>query len=40
MILALKNMNLTDIKVLFFLEDVYIDNVLASNKITSGEKKR
>ena len=39
MILKLKNINLTTIKVLFFLENVNIENVLVSNKISSGEKK-
>ena len=39
MILKLKNINFTTIKVLFFLENVNIENVLVSNKISSGEKK-
>ena len=40
MILKLKNINFTTIKVLFFLENVNIENVLVSNKISSGEKKK
>ena len=33
----LKNVNFTALKVLFFLEDVDIENVLASNKMSSGK---
>ena len=40
MILKLKNINFTTIKVLFFLENVNIENVLVSTKISSGEKKK
>ena len=37
-ILKLKNINFTAIKVPFLLEEVDIDNVLVSNKISFGEK--
>ena len=37
-ILRLKNINFSAIKFQFFLEDLGIDNVLVSNKISSGEK--
>ena len=37
MILKLKNINFTAIKVLF-IKDVDIDNVLVPNKVSSGEK--
>ena len=37
-ILRLKNINFSAIKFQFFLEDLDIDNVLVSNKISSGEK--
>ena len=40
MILKLKNIDFTAIKVLFFSEDVEIINVLVSNKISSGKKIR
>ena len=38
MILKLKNINVNTIKVLYFLEDVEIDKVLVSKKISSGKK--
>ena len=38
MILKLKKINSTTIKVLYFLEDVDIDKVLACNKISLAEK--
>ena len=36
--MKLKNINVTTIKVLFFLEDADIDNVKVCNKIYSYEK--
>ena len=39
MILKLKNINFTAIKVLFFLEDVDISKILGSLSISSGEKR-
>ena len=38
MILKLKNINFTAIKVLFFIEDRDVENASVSSKISAGEK--